>query len=199
MKLSARLLVSKKKGQKEKENVEKKDLASAPNIITIVRFFSSSIFWIALVIDINQLWLGILFLVGAVSDKVDGFLARKTKTVSTMGKNVLEPMADATFIISAAVYLVIKGDLPVVVIEIGFGMVIIGLIAQLILFGIRRKWYAKKMVSMKLAVGAAYIILVMYFFKIPTRDLIVWMGLGLGIVTLYEYLKNIVIFGLKRK
>lgn len=192
--------MTKKDNQKqEAEKSSWRDLTTAPNIITIVRLAASSIFWIALFVDIKQAWLGVLFWAGAVSDKIDGILARKNKTASKLGKDVLEPMADATFIISAGIYLVIKGDLPILAIEVGLGLVFVGLVAQVILYAARKKWYEKKMISMKLAVGAAYIVLVMYFFSIPTRDLIVWMVVGMGIVTLFDYLKNIIVFGSQRQ
>jgi cardiolipin synthase (CMP-forming) len=53
----------------------------------------------------------ILYAAGATSDFLDGFIARRTHTVTELGK-LLDPLADRIFIVALAVALVAREVLP---------------------------------------------------------------------------------------
>jgi len=87
---------------------------NVPNAITVSRLFLTGIFvagasfggtighWIALV----------SFVVAAISDFLDGYLARRMGLVTPMGK-LLDPLADKVLVCSAFVYLSAEGFCPV--------------------------------------------------------------------------------------
>lgn len=61
-----------------------------------------------------------LFIFGAVTDWADGFIARRTKTVSNFGI-IADPLADRIFIGAALITLYIRGILPLLFLVIVLG------------------------------------------------------------------------------
>lgn len=93
---------------------------NTPNKLTILRMLLVPIMVIVAMINIPGQFLGIpinlvivdiIFMIGALTDKLDGYLARKNNEVTTFGK-FLDPIADKILVISAFVILVEKGLLP---------------------------------------------------------------------------------------
>jgi CDP-diacylglycerol---glycerol-3-phosphate 3-phosphatidyltransferase len=87
-----------------------------PNQITIARLFMAVIFFICLAqfearADKPKLWLldlsAVLFIIAALSDIVDGYLARKHNQVTTFGR-VIDPFVDKILVLGA--YLFLAGD-----------------------------------------------------------------------------------------
>lgn len=62
-------------------------------------------------IPLSLIIIDIIFAIGAITDKLDGYLARKNHQVTTFGK-FLDPIADKIIVISAMLILVEKGMLP---------------------------------------------------------------------------------------
>ncbi|MEX1138622.1 MAG: CDP-alcohol phosphatidyltransferase family protein [Bacteroidota bacterium] len=59
----------------------------------------------------NRLWAGIILLIGAFTDFLDGYFARKYHAVSEFGK-IMDPLADKIAVGAIAIFLVILGDVP---------------------------------------------------------------------------------------
>lgn len=59
----------------------------------------------------NRLWAAGIVVLGALTDFVDGFLARRLHEVSELGK-VIDPIADKVGIGALAIFLVVLGDIP---------------------------------------------------------------------------------------
>ena len=93
---------------------------NTPNKLTIMRMLLVPAMLIVSLFNIPGEVLGIplgfiimdvIFIIGALTDKFDGYLARKNNQVTTFGK-FLDPIADKILVISAFIILVEKGRLP---------------------------------------------------------------------------------------
>lgn len=85
-----------------------------PNIITLFRLLLTAIFCAAA--SAEGTWgyaiALVAFVLGAISDWLDGYLARKMNLVTSLGK-LLDPLADKILVCSGFVYLSAKGLCPV--------------------------------------------------------------------------------------
>jgi CDP-diacylglycerol---glycerol-3-phosphate 3-phosphatidyltransferase len=102
-----------------------------PNTLTLIRIFLVPIVVAVLLtveIRIWAFWGASLFLAAALTDLLDGYLARKRKQVTTLGR-LLDPIADKLLISSALVALVQLNIAPawMVAIIIGRELVVSGL------------------------------------------------------------------------
>lgn len=62
-------------------------------------------------IPLSNLLLALIFLIGAITDIIDGKIARKRKMITDLGK-FLDPLADKILVLSALVILVDLGKVP---------------------------------------------------------------------------------------
>ncbi len=93
-----------------------------PDIITISRIFAAVIICVILHIlkvytenpglNLALSWTsGILFIIAAITDSIDGYLARKYQITTNMGK-LLDPIADKVLVISVLVMLIPLSRVP---------------------------------------------------------------------------------------
>ena len=92
-----------------------------PNIITLIRIILS--FFILTVIPLSPSYIS-LYLICGLSDILDGYIARKTKSTSKLGAN-LDGLADFIFIIVILYSIIPILDIPV------WSLVLMGLIATI--------------------------------------------------------------------
>jgi cardiolipin synthase (CMP-forming) len=117
-----------------------------PNILTLLRIIIIPFFTIAILNKLYVLAI-VLFSLGAISDVLDGYIARKYDLVSEFGK-VADPIADKLMQFAALLSLTINGDIPVLIIVIiGTKELIMG-IGTIILFKKKQtfnaaNWYGK--------------------------------------------------------
>ena len=86
-----------------------------PNALTIARFAAIPIFaWLYLRVGDGPAWgAGIFFAAAALTDQLDGYLARRWHVQSSFGK-VADPLADRLMIGTAVVLLWLTGRVPLV-------------------------------------------------------------------------------------
>lgn len=107
-----------------------------PNYVTLARILFVPLLVAALLTPVGEDWFGIsgyalaivIFIIAALSDILDGQLARRRNQVSTLGK-FLDPIADKLLVTAALVVLVEKHLAPswAVVIIIGREFIVTGL------------------------------------------------------------------------
>lgn len=93
---------------------------NTPNKLTIARILLVPVMVIVALINIpwkignigvGAIIIDIIFIIGSLTDKLDGYLARKNNEVTNFGK-FLDPIADKILVISAMLILVEMGNLP---------------------------------------------------------------------------------------
>lgn len=99
--------------------MQKDDLWNLPNAITIGRLLLIVPVLVLLQVPgtIASLSCLCLFLLAALLDAVDGWVARKTDSVTFFGK-FMDPLADKIMVVSVLVYFVADGRLPALVLAI---------------------------------------------------------------------------------
>ena len=81
-----------------------------PNTITFVRILLIPVFIVFLLLPSQryQFAAGIIFAIVSFTDAVDGFIARRQKTITSFGK-FLDPIADKLLVTAALIFLIGKG------------------------------------------------------------------------------------------
>jgi cardiolipin synthase (CMP-forming) len=85
-------------------------LLTVPNVLSLLRLTTVPVFVFLFVTDRTEAAV-ILYAVGAWTDFLDGYIARRTGSVTEFGK-LLDPLADRIFIVALAVALVAAEVLP---------------------------------------------------------------------------------------
>jgi len=84
-----------------------------PNALTILRFAAIPVFvWLFLAAGDGPAWsAGLFFAAAALTDQIDGYLARRWHVESAFGK-IADPLADRLMIVVAVILLWVEGRLP---------------------------------------------------------------------------------------
>jgi len=109
----------------------REELLNAPNLMTLGRILCIPVFMALLSYENrrNSFLAALVFAAAAITDWLDGWLARVSNKVTTLGK-FLDPLADKIIVLSALVMLVRLGRVPVWV-------VVIILARELLISGLR--------------------------------------------------------------
>ena len=107
------------------------ELLNAPNLITIFRMALIPVYlgFLASESRPNSFWAAIIFSIAAASDWIDGWLARVSNKITTLGK-FLDPLADKLIVLSGLIMLIRLGRVPVWV-------VVLILARELLISGLR--------------------------------------------------------------
>jgi len=94
-------------GKRVKDNVKREVLLNVPNTLTLIRLIFTFILIYLILIDSSKYLIGILFVIAAASDWLDGFFARKLKQTTKIGAR-LDQVIDRLFMIPIIIVLIIK-------------------------------------------------------------------------------------------
>jgi CDP-diacylglycerol--glycerol-3-phosphate 3-phosphatidyltransferase len=109
-----------------------KEFWNLPNMLTLGRIAVIPVFvWLTYDADpMYSLWAAAIFTLAAVTDVIDGFLARRWNMITTVGK-LLDPLADKLIVMAALVMMTRLGRVPA-------WIVIVLLSRELIVSGLRQ-------------------------------------------------------------
>jgi CDP-diacylglycerol--glycerol-3-phosphate 3-phosphatidyltransferase len=170
------------------ENTVSAPLRQLPNALTIARFVAIPLFVVLLVQDEDgPSWpAGIVFALAAITDQLDGWLARRWRVESSFGK-VADPLADRLMIDVCVVLLVAYDRLPWIALVI--------LLRDLVLVGgyklVVPRGYEFEVSGLgKVATWGLYASLALVL--VTERDTwwplaLFWVSLGLAVVAAVQY------------
>ncbi len=98
-----------------------------PNKLTMGRIFAIPVFIVVFLMD-YRIAAAVIFILAAVTDMLDGHIARKHNLVTNFGK-LMDPLADKLLVMSALICMVEVGDVPgwMVVVILGREFIITGM------------------------------------------------------------------------
>lgn len=89
------------------------EITDLPNLLTLARI--ATLPFVLIFIDnysrVRSVWSALLFVVGGITDLLDGYLARKRGQETVLGA-FLDPLADKLFVLSTLVFLVAHDRVP---------------------------------------------------------------------------------------
>lgn len=112
------------------EKLTSKQILSLPNGVSIIRILAIP-FILVLLFSTDktlQIITALIFLLVAFTDTLDGYLARRRRMVTTLGK-FLDPLADKLLIVTALIALISARDVPLwmVIVIVGREIAVTGL------------------------------------------------------------------------
>lgn len=167
---------------------------NAPNVLTILRIILIPFFVLLYFTGLPQwnIWAAIIFIVAAVTDWLDGYLARKNNQVSDFGK-LWDPVADKLLVLAALLLLMDWG-------KVGFIAVLIIEARELIISGIRLVAASKGVViaadmsgKLKTVLQFVAIILLLLndwpfaFVPVSVGSILIWTSVVLSVYSCIEY------------
>ncbi len=112
------------------EKLNRQQILTLPNGLTIIRILAIPIILILLFSSgrLFQVVTAILFLLVSITDTLDGFLARRQRMVTTLGK-FLDPLADKLLIVTFLIALIPAREIPfwIVIVIVGREITVTGL------------------------------------------------------------------------
>ena len=186
------------------EKLNRQQILSLPNGVTILRILAIPLI-LALLFYMGrgyQLLTALLFLGAAVTDTLDGYLARRRGLVTTLGK-FLDPLADKLLIVTTLIALIPAREIPVwmVIVIVGREIAITGLrgiaVSQDLIISASTLGKYKTVFE---AASIFFLILDGSYFFINFRPIglvLLWVALGIAVVSgvdyFRKYLKSIII------
>lgn len=135
----------------------------------------------------GDLLAGAVFIIAAITDSLDGYIARKHRLVTTLGK-FIDPLADKVLVIAAMIALVDLHRIPA-------WIVLVIITREFVVTGLRLVAAAEGVVIAaskggKLKTFFQIIALTMLILKIPGGMILMWVAMILTVWSGMEYLIN---------
>jgi len=168
---------------------------NVPNVLTVLRILAVPVIVVALLDETpdGDVLAAVVFALAAVTDKLDGYIARRRDAVTTFGK-LMDPLADKLLIVAALVALVSLGRLAawvaMVIIAREVGVTVLRAIAVEEGVVISASWLGKTKTVLQVAAVFGLII----FDPAPLAiDLLVYLAVAVTVISGVDYF-----FGVRR-
>ncbi len=179
------------------EKLSRQQVLTLPNGLTIVRILAIPII-LFLLFDpdpVYRLVTTVIFLLVAVTDTLDGYLARRRGMVTTLGK-FLDPLADKLLIVAALIALIPTRGIPawMVIVIIGREISVTGLrgiaVSQGIVIsastlGKRKTFFEVVSISFLILGGDPYPAILR-----QAGMVVLWVAMGLAVISGIDYFKK---------
>jgi len=179
------------------EKLNRQQILSLPNGLTIIRVVAIPIILVLLFSSgrFYQIFTAFLFLLVAITDTVDGYLARRRGVVTTLGK-FLDPLADKLLIVTALIALVPARAIPVwmVIVIVGREIAVTGLRGIAVSQGIVISASALgKYKTVFEVVSISFLIFDGDYFSIDFHQVgmvFLWVSLGIAVISGIDYFRK---------
>ena len=169
------------------ESVKYQDIFKIPNLITFGRMCLSFCILFLFLFDYNTFLIKWLFVIGIISDKLDGVLARLLNQKTRLGL-ILEQMADTFLVFFTILFVTFRMDFPIYLFIAYVIIIMIGLVALFGVYFIRDKMFARKLIVSEMCIFFIYGAGFFYLFDLPGRLYLAYIALILGLVSLVDFL-----------
>jgi CDP-diacylglycerol--glycerol-3-phosphate 3-phosphatidyltransferase len=179
------------------EKLYRQQILSLPNGLTIIRILAIPfiLFLLFYPEEIYRLITTLFFLSVAVTDTLDGYLARRRGMVTTLGK-FLDPLADKLLIIAALIALIPARGIPawMVIVIVGREISVTGLRGIAVSQGIviSASMLGKYKAVFEVA-SIAFLILNGNYFSIELNQVgmgLLWVAIGLAVISGVDYFRR---------
>lgn len=179
------------------------DWLGAPNILSLSRLPLGALFWVA--IDSSpdhMLWPLVVIAAAAVTDVLDGILARRSGVTSGVG-SWLDPICDKLFVaaVLGAIAYYRQPPLSLLALIIGREMCQLPLSLTYRFIPMLRQWLRYDFHASplgKAATVAQFLAVVALLLDHPLKWTVAWVAFGVGMAALADYLRRAVVLGRRR-
>lgn len=154
------------------------------SLLTLSRIFLIPVFMALVLTRTDEVWALIVFIVAAITDTLDGYVARARKEITKFGQ-LMDPIADKLLVSSALIALVELGQISswVVMIILGREFAVSGLRMVVAAEGIviPARFLGKlKTVSQIVAIAALLV-------GVPGATVLLWVAAGITVISGVDY------------
>lgn len=175
---------------------DRKRIWTVPNVLTMFRMAMIPVYWVLMLGYKKDFWALGVFVAAALTDVLDGFLARRYHQITDFGK-LMDPLADKLMTLSVMATLLIRGIISWQPLALLALKELIMLVGGLLLYN--RRIVVHSLFVGKFAQTCLCVSLILSFFNSYFTDLtlqphmaLLWIGVGAAYTALVVYVRSVI-------
>lgn len=175
---------------------DEKRIWTVPNVLTMFRLGLIPVYWVLMIGYKLDFWALGVFVTAALTDVLDGFLARRYHQITDFGK-LMDPLADKLMTLSVMSTLLIRGIISWVPVALLALKELIMLIGGVLLYN--RRIVVHSLFVGKFAQTCLCAALILSFFtsyftnlRFPPNTAVLWIGVGAAYTALMVYVRSVI-------